>query len=72
DIDGFKVCRRIKEDPDTSHIKILALTGYDTEENRKKIMEAGADGYLAKPVEREVLLRHVENLLRATLLVGND
>ena len=62
---GFEVCRMIKEDPDTSHIKILALTGYDTEENRKKIMEAGADGYMTKPVERVVLLRHVENLLKA-------
>jgi len=62
-MDGFEVCRRIKEDPDTSHIKILALTGYDTKENREKIMKAGADGYMAKPVERDVLLRHVEDFL---------
>jgi len=68
EMSGFEVCRRIKEDPDTSHIKILAVTGYDTEENRKKIMEAGADGYLAKPVEKEVLLRHVEELLGATVV----
>ena len=63
EMSGFEVCRQIKEDPDTSHIKILAHTGYDTEENREKIMKAGADGYLAKPVEREALLRHVEGLL---------
>jgi len=33
-MDGFEVCRHIKEDPDTSGIKILAVTGYDTKENR--------------------------------------
>lgn len=63
EMSGFEVCSRIKEDPDTSHIKILAITGYDTEENREKIMKAGADDYMAKPVKRDVLLRHVEDLL---------
>ncbi len=63
EMDGFEVCRQIKENPDTSHIKILAITGYDTEENREKIMEAGADAYMAKPMMRDVLLRRVEDLL---------
>ena len=63
EMSGFEVCRQIKEDPDTSHIKILAITGYDTKENRKRIMEEGADDYLAKPVVIETLLQHVENLL---------
>ncbi len=63
EMSGFEVCRQVKEDPDTSHIKILAITGYDTEENREKIMEAGADGYLAKPLEKQTLIHHVNNLL---------
>jgi CheY-like chemotaxis protein len=63
EINGFKVCRSIKENPDTSHIKVLAFTGYDTKENRDRIMKAGADDYLAKPVALETLLQHVENLL---------
>ena len=63
EISGFKVCRSIKEDPDTSHIKILAITGYDTKENRDRIMEAGADGYLAKPVVMDTLLQQIEDLL---------
>ena len=61
-MDGFEVCRRIKENSN-SPIKILAITGYDTQENRDRIMEAGADGYMAKPVMRDALLRHVEDLL---------
>jgi len=38
--DGFEVCKRIKENSGTSQIKILAITGYDTKENRDRIMEA--------------------------------
>ena len=60
---GFEVCRLIKEDPQTSHIKILAVTGYDTEENRDKIMKAGADDYMAKPLSKDALLERVAGLL---------
>ena len=63
EMSGFEVCRLIKEDPQTSHIKILAVTGYDTEENRDKIMEAGADDYIAKPLSMDALLKHVAGLM---------
>jgi len=62
-MDGFEVCRRIKKNPRTSHIKVLAITGYDDGENRARIMKAGADGYMAKPIESERLLEEVEGLL---------
>ncbi|KKL64895.1 hypothetical protein LCGC14_2160430 [marine sediment metagenome] len=71
EMDGFEVCRQIKENPDTFHIKILAITGYDTEENREKIMEAGADDYMAKPMMIDSLLRHVENLMNKDQFVSN-
>jgi len=63
EMSGFEVCRQIKKDPETSHIKILAFTGYDSKESRDRIMEAGADDYMVKPVEKDVLLQHVEALL---------
>ena len=63
EMSGFEVCRQIKKDPETSHIKIIALTGHDSKQNRDRIMEAGADDYMAKPVEKDVLLQHVEDLL---------
>jgi len=62
-MDGFEVCERIKKNPRTSQIKVLAITGYDDEENRTRIMKAGADGYLPKPIESERLLEEVEGLL---------
>ena len=66
EMSGFEVCKLIKGDPATSHIKILAITGYDTEENREKIMAAGADRYMKKPLVMNTLLQHVEDLLNPT------
>jgi len=63
DMSGFEVCRLLKGDPDTSNIKILAITGYDTEENRDKIMKAGADDYMTKPLSKDALLGRVAGLL---------
>ncbi len=63
-MDGFEVCRKIKEDPGTSHIKILAVTGYDTAENRNRIMAMGADGYLPKPLESAPLIEQVSSLMK--------
>ena len=63
-MDGFEVCRKIKENPGTSHIKILAVSGFDTVENRNRIMEAGADDYLPKPLKNALLLPHVKSLLK--------
>ena len=63
EMSGFEVCRQIKKNSETSHMKILVLTGNDSQENRERIMETGADDYIAKPVEKDVLLGHVEHLL---------
>ena len=63
-ISGFEICKRIKEVPETSSIKVLAITGFGSEENEDKIMASGSDGYLTKPVERKTLLEGVGKLLR--------
>jgi len=62
-ISGFEICKRIKEVPETSSIKVLTITGFDNKENRERVMAAGSDGYLVKPIEREVLLEWIEKLL---------
>jgi excisionase family DNA binding protein len=69
---GFEVCRLLKEDPETSHIKILAITGYNTEENRDKIMKAGADDYMAKPLSINALLEHLAGLLNGKKGVNSN
>ena len=62
-MDGFEVCRRVKTDAATKHIKILAITGFATEENVRRILHTGADDYLAKPLKLQELQEKVEELL---------
>ena len=62
-MDGLEICKHIKGNPNTSHIKVLAYTGYDTRENRDRILQAGADGYMAKPVIKNTLLNNIKDFL---------
>ena len=57
-MDGFQVCRRLKGDQDTAHIPVILVTALSERADRIQGMEAGADDFLHKPVDRtEVLLR---------------
>ena len=62
-IDGFKVCASIRADDRFKHTRILAVTGQDTQENKSKILHAGADDYLPKPFEVKILNEKVFRLL---------
>lgn len=48
-VDGFEVCRRLKEDTNTCHMRVVAMTGYYTPERVQKILATGADRFLRKP-----------------------
>ena len=58
-IDGFAICQRLRQDPETEHIRIIAMTGYDTPENHARILAAGAETCLAKPFRVSELLEAV-------------
>lgn len=64
DIDGFEVCRHLKQDENTQVIPILMVTALMEKEHRVKAMEVGADDFLSKPVDRTELLVRVKSLLR--------
>jgi signal transduction histidine kinase/CheY-like chemotaxis protein len=61
DIDGYEVARRLKSNPATAPLRLVALTGYGTHEDRRRTLAAGFDEHLVKPVELDVL----EALLRS-------
>ncbi len=56
-IDGIEVCRSLKGDPETAHIRVVAMTGYHTPEVENKILAAGAQVLLSKPFSSEEVLR---------------
>ena len=62
-MNGFEVCKILKSQPETSSIKIIAITGYDTHENKQKIFAFGADDYMEKPLKFELLLQKIGTLL---------
>jgi two-component system phosphate regulon response regulator PhoB len=64
-IDGIELCRRLRADPRTAPIPILAVTGYDDRRYPDRILAAGANRVLIKPFAAETLLAEARALLRA-------
>ncbi len=63
-IDGIELCRRIKSDIEISHIPVLLLTANSNTENEKRGYKEGADAYLSKPFDWDILLSRIEYLLQ--------
>ena len=63
-IDGFVVCRELKDSPETCHIPIILLTALDGREDRLSGLEAGADDFLTKPIDDVMLFARVRSLTR--------
>lgn len=62
-LNGFKLCETLRSRPRYASVPILFLTGVDSEDGFLLGQEAGANAYLVKPVEREVLLEKIDSLL---------
>ncbi|PJT37822.1 PleD family two-component system response regulator [Ochrobactrum sp. 23A/997/2015] len=68
DMDGFEVCRRLKDDPRTSNIPVVIVTSLDGAEDKIRGLEAGADDFLFKPVSDLQLMSRVKSLARLKLV----
>jgi excisionase family DNA binding protein len=67
-LDGFDVCRKLKETKETASSKIIAISGYGNNFNLKRIHLAGADAFLPKPIESGLMLKKIDELLGINLL----
>jgi len=63
DIDGYEVCKRVKQDPATCHTKIVVLSAYLDEENYERMKKYGADVCFSKPLPLEKLKKEIAGLL---------
>ncbi len=68
-MDGFEVCRRIKENPKTTHIPVVMVTALTENEDRVRGLEAGADDFLSKPINDTALMARVRSLVRLKITV---
>ncbi|HWD25839.1 MAG TPA: PleD family two-component system response regulator [Rhizomicrobium sp.] len=67
-MDGFEVCRRIKNNPKTAHIPVVMVTALDQPSDRVAGLDAGADDFLTKPVDDAALFARVRSLVRLKMM----
>ena len=65
-LNGFEVCKQLKEAPDTRKIMILMVTALNELGDIERAVSAGTDDFLSKPIQKMELLKRVENMLKLT------
>lgn len=68
-MDGFETCKKLKEDPDVSHIPVVMVTALSDIADRVRGLEAGADDFLTKPINDIALFSRVKSLVRIKVLL---
>jgi DNA-binding response OmpR family regulator len=64
-MDGFELCKNIKQDIHTSHIPVILLTALSETDKQIHGLETGADAYITKPFENKLLKAQISNLLES-------
>lgn len=63
EMDGWEATRRLKADPRTAHVPVVALTGHALAEHSREAKDAGCDAFLTKPCLPEVLVEEIQRQL---------
>lgn len=64
-LDGFGTIRRIRENAPFAKLPVLAVTAYAMRGDQEKIIDAGFDGYLSKPIDVAKLMAEIDRLLKS-------
>jgi DNA-binding response OmpR family regulator len=64
-VSGFEVCKRLRANPSTRDIAVLMITALDQPSDVEKAVEAGANDFLTKPINKNELLLRVRSMLKA-------
>ena len=66
-LDGYQVLEQLRADAGGAGLRIVALTAFSMPKDRDKVLTAGFDGYLSKPIEPEAFVAQIEAYLPAEL-----
>jgi len=61
---GLEITHELRQNPHTAHIRILAVTAYAGEEDRRRALLAGCDGFVSKPIDTRQLPRIIAEHLK--------
>jgi len=65
EMDGYAVAHELKGNPETKSIPVVAVTSYAMMGDRERILAAGCEGYMEKPINPETFMGEIENHLPA-------
>jgi two-component system, cell cycle response regulator DivK len=63
DVDGTEVLRMIRRNPDSRHIPAIAVTSYAMSGDRERLLGAGCNGYIEKPIDPDTVIEHIRTIL---------
>jgi signal transduction histidine kinase/ligand-binding sensor domain-containing protein/DNA-binding response OmpR family regulator len=63
-VGGIELCRKIKETPAVAHTPVILLTASSSDEVKLKGIEGGAEDYITKPFDKEIIMARVQNILK--------
>jgi CheY-like chemotaxis protein len=61
--EGYDLCRQLKSNPQTAHLKVAMLTAMESQQDRRAAVEAGADDFISRMLDTPVLLDRISTLL---------
>ena len=64
-LDGFGAIEKIRAHPEWIHLPVIAATAYAMRGDRDRVLQAGFDGYVSKPIDASALAREIERLTSA-------
>ncbi len=64
-VDGYEVARRLRRDPRFAKCRLIAVTSFAMRGDRERVLEAGFDGYISKPIDPERFIGQIEEFLHA-------
>lgn len=66
-MDGFELCKRLREKPELAQTKIVILSGKAYEFDRRRAKQLGADGYIVKPIRPDTFLEQLDKIIADAL-----
>ncbi len=67
DMDGYEICNKLRHNGLPKNTTIIAVTSYAMGGDKEKAIEAGADGYLEKPINPETFVNQMESIINAKI-----